>query len=426
MGESEELQFFYYFIESERSPENDPLILYLLGGPGCSSFSAIVLGIGPLMFDNIQINTTIPSLVLNPYSWTKVANILFLDQPVGTGFSYANSQDAYKSSDTISARLSYEFLKKWIIKHPNFQKNPLYLAGESFGGFIIPLIVDHVYNGIKAGSEPHLNMKGYILGNPGTDKFINFNGRITYAHQMGLLSDELYLSAKENCNGNFLSAEPNNYMCNNDMERINECIEKINLYHILEPSCDQIVSLKRELLPHYIPPSSNEEEIDFRHFLQSPPPESWCRLMTYPFMYYWMNTKLVQEALHVHEGLEWVRCNRTLQNMAYTYVVDSTVNYHKKFTDQTDCRVIIYSGDHDMAAPHSSTEEWIRSLKLQIKSDWSPWFVDGQIAGYKTVYFNGDSELTQATVKGAGHTPWEFKTLETLSMIDRWFSHNLL
>lgn len=38
-------------------------------------------------------------------------------------------------------------LLQWIIHHPNYQKNPLYIAGESFGGLIIPLIVDHVYNG---------------------------------------------------------------------------------------------------------------------------------------------------------------------------------------------------------------------------------------------------------------------------------------
>ncbi|KAL8554749.1 hypothetical protein ACS0TY_002807 [Phlomoides rotata] len=420
VGESHEIQLFYYYIESERSPGNDPLLLWLQGGPGCSGFSGLVYEIGPLAFDyaaNTQ--TTIPALVLNPYSWTKISNIIFLDQPVGAGFSYAESPDAYKTNDTLSANLTYEFLKKWLINHPNYQKNPLYIAGESYCGILLPLVVDQVYNGIKAGSKPHLNMKGYILGNPSTDNFLDYNGRIPYAHKMGLLSDELYLSAKENCNGNYLSVEPNNYPCKNDMERVNQCVEKIYNAHILEPWC------AREALLHHMPP---EDEIYARRSLQSSAPlhaKSWCRAMNYIFSYNWANIKLVQEALHVREGtiVEWVRCNETQKNESYINNVYSTVSYHKKLANQGDCRVLIYSGDHDYSAPHSTTEEWIRLLNLQIKSDWSPWFVEGQIAGYTTTYFNNDSShLTYATVKGAGHTAPEYKPMECFSMINRWLN----
>ncbi|KAL8541616.1 hypothetical protein ACS0TY_002760 [Phlomoides rotata] len=406
VGVSEEIQLFYYFLESERSPENDPLLLWLQGGPGCSGFSGLVFEMGPLAFDyaaNTQ--TTIPALVLNPYSWTKISNIIFLDQPVGAGFSYAESPDAYKTNDTLSANLTYEFLKKWLINHPNYQKNPLYIAGESYCGILLPLVVDQVYNGIKAGSKPHLNMKGYILGNPITDYFVDYNGRIPYAHKMGLLSDEIYQSAKKNCHGNYQSVDPNNYKCKNDIKRVNQCIEKIRTDHILEPWCD-MDSAKREVLSHHMPP---EDEIYFRRSLQSSAPlhakaKSWCRGTI----------------------IEWVRCNRTLPIESYTNDVDSTIKYHKKFVDQTDCKALIYSGDHDLGAPHSGTEEWIRSLKLQIKSDWRPWFVEGQIAGYTSAYFNNKSELTYATVKGAGHTAPEFKPLECLFLIDRWLSRKPL
>ncbi|XP_042006124.1 serine carboxypeptidase-like 18 [Salvia splendens] len=208
VGESEEIQLFYYFIESQRSPTSDPLFIWLTGGPACSGLSAILYEIGPIQIDYANPNGSIPALVLNPYSWTKVANIIFIDQPVGTGFSYAKTQQAYKTSDTLSATLTYDFLKKWFINHPQYLKNPLYIGGGSYAGLIVPLVVDHIYNGIEAGSEPPLNIKGYVLGNPFTD--VNgtsgeVNGRVAYAYRMGLLSDEFYMSARENCNGNYLN-----------------------------------------------------------------------------------------------------------------------------------------------------------------------------------------------------------------------------
>ncbi|KAH9655569.1 hypothetical protein KPL70_022364 [Citrus sinensis] len=76
VGDNDDVQLFYYFIKSERSPEDDPLVLWLTGGPGCSGFSGLVFDIGPLSFD---------------YENSKVANVIFLDAPVGTRFSYANT-----------------------------------------------------------------------------------------------------------------------------------------------------------------------------------------------------------------------------------------------------------------------------------------------------------------------------------------------
>ncbi|KAL0290784.1 UNVERIFIED_CONTAM: Serine carboxypeptidase-like 18, partial [Sesamum angustifolium] len=74
------------------------------------------------------------------------ANILFIDQPAGTGYSYAKSLEGSLTSDTLSARQTYDFLRKWLIDHPKYLENPLYLFGESYAGIILPLIVNEVYN----------------------------------------------------------------------------------------------------------------------------------------------------------------------------------------------------------------------------------------------------------------------------------------
>jgi len=80
VGESNDVQLFYYFIKSESNPKSDPLILWLTGGPGCSALSGLLFEIGPITFEPVEYgdfkpaeyNGSFPSLVLNPHTWTKV------------------------------------------------------------------------------------------------------------------------------------------------------------------------------------------------------------------------------------------------------------------------------------------------------------------------------------------------------------------
>ncbi|CAJ2658704.1 unnamed protein product [Trifolium pratense] len=75
VGENEDVQVFYYFIESENNPKDDPLMLWLTGGPGCSALSGLVFEIGPLEFIKEEYNGSLPKLMLRPHSWTKVGVI---------------------------------------------------------------------------------------------------------------------------------------------------------------------------------------------------------------------------------------------------------------------------------------------------------------------------------------------------------------
>ncbi|XP_044346121.1 uncharacterized protein [Triticum aestivum] len=93
------IHLFYYFMQSERSPAEDPVLLWLTGGPGCSAFSDLVHEIG-LSFQTNSYNGGLPELVYRPDSWTKVANVIFLDSPVGAGFSYSATDQGYKSRNT--------------------------------------------------------------------------------------------------------------------------------------------------------------------------------------------------------------------------------------------------------------------------------------------------------------------------------------
>ncbi|ONK58786.1 uncharacterized protein A4U43_C09F16630 [Asparagus officinalis] len=187
------VELFYYFIRSERNPKEDPLILWHNGGPGCSAFSGLVFEIGPVKFVTSKYDGRLPSLVYNPYGWTKVANVIWVDSPVGTGFSFSRNPKGYVVDDTITSKQAYEFLRKWLVEHPQFISNHLYIAGDSFGGKIVPIVASMVAKGIEDGHYPLINLKGYLVGNPITGEAVDFNSRVEFAHM------KIFINQLENC-----------------------------------------------------------------------------------------------------------------------------------------------------------------------------------------------------------------------------------
>ncbi|XP_041010659.1 serine carboxypeptidase-like 18 isoform X2 [Juglans microcarpa x Juglans regia] len=391
VGELDEVQLFYYFIESERSPKDDPVVLWLTGGPGCSGLSGLLFEIGPLSINYANSSGNKPTLELNPYSWTKVANIIFLDSPVGTGFSYATTWEAYNVDDISSAAQTYEFLRKWFLAHSMFLSNPLYIAGDSYSGIPVPIVVQEVSNGNEIGHLPPLILKGLVLGNPLTHRIFDLDARLKFAHRMALISDRLY-----------------------------ECISNTFFNQILEPNCATQSPKPNKLREWSV---LDDSFIDI-HTSTPQVPGPWCRNYNYLYSYVWANDKTVREALHIQEGTKtnWERCNKSL---AYTENVITSIDYHRNLTKK-DLRALVYSGDHDMTIPYVGTEEWIETLDLSIKDDWRPWFVDGQIAGYVTIFTEEKYSLTFTTIKGGGHTAPEYKPKECLAMLDRWFSYYFL
>ncbi|XP_050366801.1 serine carboxypeptidase-like 18 [Argentina anserina] len=413
VGDLDNVQLFYYFIESEGHPEYDPLVLWLTGGPGCSGFSALVYeNIGPLSFDANSTGHK-PQLKMNPFSWTKVANIIFLDAPVGTGYSYAKTWEGYSNmSDTISSAETYEFIRKWLINHPKFIENPLYVAGDSYSGIIVPIVVQEITDGNDEGLHPTMNIQGYVLGNPGTNLTSDLNYRIPFAFRKALISDELYESMKTNCNGEYVDVDPTNALCVDDLDQYNECVADIHNPQILEPAC----TLGSEW-------ESDDVSKDSTNLISLPSlSRPWCRSYIYRFSGIWANDKTVQDALHVREGTikDWPRCNGSLQD-SYIYDVSSSLVYHQNLIKK-GYRVLVYSGDHDMVIPYLGTVAWIESLNLTVDSRWKPWFVNGQIAGYRVQYTYEKYQLTFATIKGGGHTAPEYRPEESLAMISRWFA----
>ncbi|XP_051150000.1 serine carboxypeptidase-like 18 isoform X3 [Andrographis paniculata] len=289
VDEGENVELFYYFVRSSSSSNgnDDPLILWLVGGPGCSGLSALLYEIGPLFIDKGE-DEGLPKLSLNPYAWTKLTNIIFLDLPVGTGFSYAKTLNAAHSTGSQSCHQAYQFLRKWLIDHPEFASNPFYIGGSSYTGMTVPFIARLISDGNEAGVEPRINIKGYVLGNGATFPDEG-NYKIPFAHGMGLISDELYESLMQTCEGNYVNVDSSNHPCLDNLDTFHQLVDDLSGEQILDPTCERIDS-RSSRNGHRV--LYNEERICTKK----------CYTYRHQYVPIWANNPSVQEALHIREN----------------------------------------------------------------------------------------------------------------------------
>lgn len=143
----------------ERGKEDTPLVLWLNGGPGCSSLVGALKENGPCLLDD---NATDPSTHVNPYSWTEVAHVLYLEQPAGTGYSYGTEND---SNSAMVAEDVYYFLQHLFLNEEmggsKYAKLSFYITGESYAGHYIPAIAHSIlYHTKKEEGVLKINLAG--------------------------------------------------------------------------------------------------------------------------------------------------------------------------------------------------------------------------------------------------------------------------
>nr|CAB3476187.1 unnamed protein product [Digitaria exilis] len=224
---------FYWLIEAEGvAAESAPLVLWLNGGPGCSS-----VGYGASEeLGAFRINSDGRTLSRNPYPWNKVANMLFLDSPAGVGYSYSNTTaDLYTAGDNKTAHDSYNFLVNWLERFPKYKHRDFYITGESYAGHYVPQLSQLVYRNNKGIAKPILNFKGFMVGNAVIDDYHDYVGTFEYWWTHGLISDETYEKLRLACE--FDSSEHPSKECNKIYDIAEAEQGHIDAYSIYTPTC---------------------------------------------------------------------------------------------------------------------------------------------------------------------------------------------
>ncbi len=169
---------FYWMFGRSVNYASQPTIVWSNGGPGSSSFYGPLTENGPYDVD--------PSggLIPNLNSWTKAANYLFFDHPLGVGLSFPfHGQIARNMSQGIDEL--YNALVH-VVARRGLQRSPLFLTGESLGGTYMPLLAKRILDGQKR-RPTHLRLGGVIVTAGFVDPLVQVSTTAQYAFDHGLI-----------------------------------------------------------------------------------------------------------------------------------------------------------------------------------------------------------------------------------------------
>jgi len=179
---------FYWMLEKEGGSEDEtPVLLWLNGGPGASSITGLLAeNIGPYQLSG-------STFKYNTHAWTNDYNVLIIDNPVGSGYSYTdNMTGCYSTTESEVAANFYIGLNYFFNKlHPKkYAHNPFFLTGESYAGKYIPSIAAYLH---KMGFP----FKGVIIGNGLYKPDVQYLTVAQYAFNLGIIDESILLEMEE-------------------------------------------------------------------------------------------------------------------------------------------------------------------------------------------------------------------------------------
>ncbi|EAY94907.1 hypothetical protein OsI_16708 [Oryza sativa Indica Group] len=390
---------FYWFFEAEKEPEKKPLLLWLNGA----------------------------------------VNLLFLEAPVGVGFSYTNrTSDLRRLGDRVTAQDSYSFLLNWLNKFPEFKNRDFYIAGESYAGHYVPQLAELIYDGNKGASRDRvINIKGFMIGNAVLNDATDQMGMVEYAWSHAIISDELYSAVRRECDS-FKEEEDGGKPskgCSPAVRAFLRAYDDIDIYSIYTPTC---LSSSSSSSPASASPRRSSPGLVAAPRLFSKH-EAWRRMQRVPAGYDpcteeyvkgYFNREDVQRALHANRtGLSYPYspCSEAISKWNDS---PSTVLPILKKLMGAGLRIWVYSGDTDGRVPVTSTRYSLNTMKLRPRlmrktagdgageesewGGWRAWYDRQQVGGWAVEYEEG---LTLVTVRGAGHQVPLFAPRRSLAML---------
>eukprot|EP00484_Ammonia_sp_Unknown_P030141 CAMPEP_0197028120 /NCGR_PEP_ID=MMETSP1384-20130603/7892_1 /TAXON_ID=29189 /ORGANISM="Ammonia sp." /LENGTH=642 /DNA_ID=CAMNT_0042457073 /DNA_START=34 /DNA_END=1962 /DNA_ORIENTATION=- len=223
-------EIHYWFIQAEHLPHKKPVFIWTNGGPGCSGMDGLLTEHGPwkAMADN--------KIAYNPYAWNTEVNMVYLEQPYGVGFSTVDEGQSVVGGDQNAADDMDAAIRDFINKFPAFAENEFYLSSESWGGHYVPITTYTILQNNENGATPHINLKGFLLGNPSTDSYENTYGFVGDIYGHGMVKSSDWYTWRDKCWGN-AEAIDTETVCSAIYARAYYSAFNANVYALDFPQC---------------------------------------------------------------------------------------------------------------------------------------------------------------------------------------------
>ncbi|WEW55651.1 Cell death protease [Emydomyces testavorans] len=396
--------FFWHF-QNRHIANRQRTVVWLNGGPGCSSMDGALMEVGPYRLKDDH------TLTYNEGSWNEFANLLFVDQPVGTGFSYV-STDSYLHELDEMADHFVTFLEKWFELFPEYEHDDLYFAGESYAGQYIPYIakaiLDRNQNKTTKMQNRVWNLKGLLIGNGWFSPVEQYQSYLPFAYKEKLLQSGSDAAKR---------VEKAHSDCISELDRTG--------------GRDQIhVSTCEIILTAILDGTKKDEKCTNMYDIQLTDKYPACGMNWPPDLEHltpYLRRDDVTAALHINNDKKtgWREC---------TGAVSSNFKPHKSKPSvqllpgllESGVPIVLFSGANDFICNHIGTEQLVHNMKWSGGTGfelspgvWAPrhdWTFEGEAAGY----YQEARNLTYILFYNASHmVPFDFAR-RSRDMLDRF------
>ncbi|KAK9774488.1 putative Pheromone-processing carboxypeptidase KEX1 [Seiridium cardinale] len=395
--------FFWHF-ENQHIADRQRTVIWLNGGPGCSSEDGALMEIGPYRLKDRD------HLEYNNGSWHEFANLLFVDNPVGTGFSYVNT-NSYVSELDAMANQFVVFLEKWFTLFPEYEHDDLYIAGESYAGQHIPYIAKAILERNKKPTTKHTwDLKGLLIGNGWISPPEQYDAYLKFAYEKGVVTKGSDVAQQieatyRKCSQAMATGGGNHVdssICEDVLQEIlrlttkkkNGQTECVNMYDVrltdTYPSCGM----------------------------------NWPPDLTSVTPY--LRKTEVTSALHIDSAKStgWTECNGAVGAAFKAQNSAPSVKFLPDLLKEID--VLLFSGAEDLICNHIGTEalisnmEWNGGKGFEVSpGNWAPrqdWTFEGEAAGF----WQSARNLTYVLFYNSSHmVPFDYPR-RTRDMLDRF------
>lgn len=368
--------FFWFFRKNTDDWKDAPLVLWLQGGPGCGSLYALFTENGPYRVVKGELRR-------RRHTWTNEYNVLFVDNPINAGFSFADNY--YVSTQEEIGQHLYEALTQFLQLYPELRENRFFITGESYAGKYIPSIA-HTIHEKNSVSQLRVNLKGLFIGNGYSDPE-HMQGYAEHVHRLGLIDykTKLRLELRE--------AETRMLIRSGLWKRA--CNGRVDLLHTLK-NITEFQHLWNYLL------GEKDEDDSYVQFLQ---------------------TNRIRERIHVG-NVSYADCSDKVYENLREDVPKSVKPWIEQLLEKYP--IMLYSGQVDVQVAHFLTSRLIEELEWSGAYGFSSaprrkWYVDGRLAGYYTQFDN----LKYAIIRNAGHMVPTSQPKATLDILGRFINNDL-